>query len=123
LDRVKRFRRKRERATMYVSKGGGNGNGGPVKLCKGLQEWTSSHPALVEYLTLASYPDGSERMVSTLLILAECGRIKVCLSDRDQSRSLWVTADTLEDALGQLEEDLQLGTADWRRSGGGTKRK
>lgn len=103
---------------MYVSKPGEEDNGERVRECEGLSRLATERPALHEYLTLSRYPDGSERTTATLLILCERGRIKLCLGDRERGRSLWVTADSIEEGLAQIDEDLQLGTADWRKSYG-----
>ena len=74
-------------------------------------------PALFEYLSGDRYPDGSPRERSTMTVFCEDAVVKLCLSDRDQGRTLWRSARTLEDALLALEGAIQDGTADWRRSG------
>ncbi len=76
-------------------------------------------PALLEYLQSVSYPDGSPRLRSSLLVLVEDGSVKTCLSDRDQEQSLWRSGSSLEDALLALEATLTGEHQDWRRSGGG----
>lgn len=91
-------------------------SGGPAKMCKGVLTFGEQMPALLEFLTLTVYPDGSVREPSSLIVLIEGGRFKVCLNDRGEGRTLWRTGDTLEDALLSLEEPLQLGEADWRTS-------
>lgn len=75
-------------------------------------------PAVLEYLTAASYPDGSPRERSTLSFFVEDGVVKACLSDRDQVRTLWRSGASVEDAVMALESSLVEGTADWRRSAG-----
>lgn len=76
-------------------------------------------PAVVEYLTAVCYPDGSNRERSTISVFIEDGVVKVCLSDRDQARTLWRSGVSVEDALMALESCVVDGTADWRRSGAG----
>jgi len=76
-------------------------------------------PAVVEYLTASTYPDGSARERSTISIFVEDGVVKACLSDRDQARTLWRSGASVEDAVMALEGAVVDGTADWRRSGGG----
>lgn len=76
-------------------------------------------PAVMEYLTAASYPDGSPRERSTISVFVEDGVVKACLSDRDQARTLWRSGPSVEDALMALETAIADGSADWRRSGGG----
>jgi hypothetical protein len=71
---------------------------------------------LFEYLGSTSYDDGSARRTSTLLVFIEDSRVKGCLNDRQEERSLWVTEDTLEDLLVGLEMVLAAGTGDWRKS-------
>jgi len=107
---------------MFVSKPGASGPADPDQWCGGLKVFAERRPALAEYLTLTKYPDGSDRIPSTMIVLIEAGRFKVCLSDRDLSRSLWITGDSLDSCLASLDEELQLGTADWRRSGGSAGR-
>lgn len=71
-------------------------------------------PAVMEYLTADSYPDGQVRQRATLTVFLEGGVTKVCLSDRDQERTAWRSAAGIEDALISLDEALTLGTVDWR---------
>lgn len=75
-------------------------------------------PAVREFLTSDRYPDDSPRERSTFTAFCEDGVVKVCLSDRDQGRTLWRTGRGVEDALLMIEAALVDGTADWRRSGG-----
>lgn len=103
---------------MWVTQPKPDGAPGGSVECKGLSEMRSLMPAVHEFLTLTTLPDGSSRQVATLIVFADAGAIKVCLSDRQTGRSLWATADTLDDALGALDEAIQAGTADWRVSGG-----
>jgi len=81
--------------------------------------WVASHPALWEYLTLDSYEDGAPREVSMLLLFAEDGRFKAALQDRQEGRSLWSTAESIEGALMSLEAMLQSGMGEWRQMKGG----
>jgi len=74
-------------------------------------------PAVFEYLASGLYPDGSSRERSTMTVFCEEGVVKVCLSDRDQGRTLWRSGRTLEDVLLALEVALQDSSADWRRAG------
>lgn len=71
-------------------------------------------PAIWEYLTISTYDDGSDRVLSTLMVLVEDGQVKCCLNDRDECRSLWVAAGSLQGALRALEELLHDGRALWR---------
>lgn len=77
-----------------------------------------SMPAVLEYLTLAKFEDGSPRELSNLLFFVEDGRIKGCLNDRANECSLWRSGEDLLDVLKAMDEALQSGTADWRASKG-----
>lgn len=86
-----------------------------VRVSQEGEKWVSSHPATWEYLTLETHDDGESRELSMMLVLVEDGRFKVALQDREEGRSLWVTADTLDGALEALETALQDGRGDWRQ--------
>lgn len=73
-----------------------------------------AYPTLVEYLVTVKWDDGSARERSTVTLFIEDGSVKLALNDRDLSRSLYVTADSLDEALGALEEALKDDSADWR---------
>lgn len=79
-------------------------------------------PCLVEYLTVASYPDGSPRQVSSLIIVADRSTWRGCVADKDNDRTLWRSASTLEGLLLELEQALAADDpASWRQAGGGFK--
>lgn len=78
-------------------------NGGPVTVVADDPYMTTNYPAIWEYLTLELYEDGKRRQRSTLMVMVEDGGVKCCLNDRDNARSLWVTAASLEAALAALE--------------------
>lgn len=83
-------------------------------------------PSLLEYLSVSSYPDGSPRQTSSLIVLADGNAWKVCLSDKDNGRVLWKSGPTLQEALESVELALMADDpADWRRSAEatGAKRK
>jgi len=74
-------------------------------------------PNLLEYLTVDKYPDGSKREVSSLVILADATGWRGCLSDKDNGRTLWRTATTVEGLLLALEEAAGLDDeSQWRQS-------
>lgn len=81
-------------------------------------QWAESHPAIWEYLTLDVLDDGKERLTSMLCVFVEGGLVKVALQDRQEAQSLWVTSQSIPEALDALEARLQAGDGDWRQSRG-----
>lgn len=73
-------------------------------------------PAIVEYLSMETWPDGTDRERSSLLVIVESRMIKVCLTDRANSRSLWRANVSLEECLLGIEAALQNNDGDWRKS-------
>lgn len=90
---------------------GASGAGGPIQPCPFWKDF----PALWEYMSSGSYPDGSPRQTSSLTVFIEDGLIKLCLSDRDNSQTAWGASDEFEDALLGLEKALAGGVVQWRR--------
>lgn len=78
-------------------------------------------PAVTEYLSSDKYPDGAARERSVLSVFIEDGRVKACLNDRDAGRTLWRSADGVEDCVMAIECAIVDGTADWRRAAGSYK--
>jgi hypothetical protein len=85
--------------------------------------WESVHPAIQEYLTEANHDDGSPRETSMLCIFVEDGFVKLSLQDREEGRSMWVSAPSLPEALNALERNLQDGVGEWRLSSRGASQK
>lgn len=79
--------------------------------------------AVREYLTSEKYPDGSSRERSTIMLFVETGVVKVCLTDRDQSRQMWRAGQSLEECLQELEDALQSNVQDWRAQNYSGKKK
>lgn len=77
-----------------------------------LEKWG----ALLEFLFAEAYPDGTERKTGTLLIFADEGRLKACLSDRDQMLVGFVTGGSLMELLAAAEAALRQDSVDWRAS-------
>lgn len=71
-------------------------------------------PGLVEFLTLATYEDGSARVPGTLTIFADGCWVKACLSDRDQGLVAFASSDSFTGLLEALELGLQGDTLEWR---------
>jgi len=66
------------------------------------------------YLTETAYDGGQTRVTSTLLIFVEEGCLKLCINDRDNNRSCFVSAPTLSALLAALEDGLAQETLEWR---------
>lgn len=77
-------------------------------------------PFLVEYLTTLVYDDGTARQPSSLVIVADASNWRGCVTDKDNDRTLWRTAASLEGLLLELEEALAKDDpSSWRQAGGG----
>lgn len=83
----------------------------------------SSLPSLYSYLTDSKWEDGSPRELATLMIFAQDGRWKVCLSDKATGRVCFLSGTTIEEALLSLDEGLGTDEVDWRTAGSGQGRK
>ncbi len=82
----------------------------------------ASWPVLWEYLTATAYPDGTARETASLIIVADAGGWRGCLSDKDNQRTMWKTSNTLEGLLLLLEEGAASDDPGaWRAAGGGFK--
>lgn len=74
-------------------------------------------PGITELMTATPLVGKVRRATSTLTVVCEDGQWKVGLRDRDNQVSLWRSGLSLVAALRCLEEGLQAGTVDWRRTG------
>lgn len=74
-------------------------------------------PLILEHLAADKYPDGSKRQTSSLIIVSDGSSWRVCLSDKDNSRTMWKTGPTLQEALQAIELSLMADDpSEWRRS-------
>jgi hypothetical protein len=79
----------------------------------------ASWPCLLEYLTATVYPDGQARETSAVIIVCDAAGWRGCVSDKDNGRTLWRAATTLEGLLLSLEEALATDDpAAWRQAAG-----
>ena len=85
--------------------------------------WAKSMPHVCEYLHDDRWEDGKPREVSTIVIKEEDGRVVVALNDKDLSRSLYRSGETVAEALKALEKALATQSADWRKWFSGPKKK
>jgi len=81
-----------------------------------------NYPALYEYLTSTTYPDGSKRETSTILVFVDDGQLKVCLNDRETSLMLWSSGESFEESLLVMDELLRSDNPPWRESKSKKKR-
>jgi hypothetical protein len=84
--------------------------------------FSTAYPGLLEMLSSVKWPDGSRRASSTLLIFLDQGQAKLCLNDRDQGLTAWVSGSSISEALASLEASLQTERLEWRKPTGNTKR-
>jgi len=77
----------------------------------------ASCPALHEFLTLSSLPDGTARTPSTVLFFSDGGLWKAVLNERDAGLCLWATGESLPQLWDELEARLTAPVVDWRPSG------
>lgn len=86
--------------------------------CKGSlpsDEWLLKNcPAVLEHLCDGRFDDGTPRETSTISIFVDAGVLKVSLNDREQRRTLYVTASNLQDGFLGLEKSLGATVPDWR---------
>lgn len=68
----------------------------------------ASWPNLWQYLSQEAYDDGTPRQKTTLVIVANQSGWQGCLSDKDNSRVMWKTSETVEGLLLALEEGAAL---------------
>ena len=73
------------------------------------------YPTVVEFLSSCQWPDGSSRVTGTVMLLAEDGRWKAWVHDRDAGEGLFISGATPEGLLEQLEAVLSAGNGEWRK--------
>jgi len=89
-------------------------NGSKVEAPWGCDDFLASYPTLQDHLKSSRYDDGSVRVTSTLMIFSDSGVLKICLNDRDNQRSCFVTGGCLKEALDNLEAGLCSDSLEWR---------
>lgn len=85
-------------------------------------KFSKMYPMLWEYITTERWEDGEAREPSSLSIFCEGGILKGSLADRDQKRSVYVSAGSVEGVIHALEKALASGAVDWRAWGSKTKK-
>ncbi len=74
-----------------------------------------AYPCLWEHLSVAKYPDGTLRVLSTLTLFCDAGTVKLCLNDRDQGLTAWASGGSWRACLLALEAGLANDTLEWRQ--------
>lgn len=100
--------------------GSDSGENAKGRWAAGDSELEKKFPALTEFLCEQKDEEGHPRVTSTILLSAEDGLWKVCLTDRCQvggkfDYKLWRSAPTLFGAFAACEKALVEATADWRK--------
>lgn len=70
-------------------------------------EDAAAFPMLLEYLTATRYPTGEPREPACLIVVADASGWRGCVSDKDNQRTMWKTATTVEGLLLTIEQALQ----------------
>jgi len=79
-------------------------------------------PALVEFLTVDKWDDGTARQVGTVMLLVDGVVWKAWVHDRDGRRSCFVSARTPLELLSSVEDVLANSGGDWRPDDRAAKR-
>lgn len=72
---------------------------------------------LFSYLSDDLWDDGTERTRSTMMIFADGSQWKVWFNDRAMNRTCWMTGETIESALIQLDQELADDSVGWKAEG------
>lgn len=69
-----------------------------------------------EFLTARAYEDGQARETGTLLVFYEDGLVKMCVIDRDNGRTAFLSSpEGIKAAFQKLEKGIREEKLDWRR--------
>lgn len=79
-------------------------------------DFLSGRPTVYEYMSSDRYEDGARRRRATMLLMLDGTIAKVLLIDKDMSEQVWAVGETLDEAVGHLEEMLVSGSAPWQRT-------
>lgn len=101
-----------------VAASSGSEGQGPVE-----DGFSTLYPNVWEMVSSSAYPDGSRRVMSTLLLFCDGGLVKACLNDRDQGLTAWCSGESVSACLRTLETGLAGDTLEWRKPVKGGARK
>lgn len=79
--------------------------------------FANQYPNLTGYLTQVKFENGQVRVSSTLLIFSDGESVTLCLNDRHNNRTAFISGATMEGMMDDLEEGLDSGTLDWKTKG------
>jgi len=86
------------------------------------KDFEKCYPNLTAHLRDARYEDRTSRVTSTILIFCENGVLRMCVNDRDNNRSVFFTAATVEEAFMKAEDAIATNTAEWKARQGYARR-
>lgn len=72
------------------------------------------YPTVVEFLSSATWEDGTSRETGTITLLTHEGQLKAAVNDRGSSTSAFVSARSLTALLKAIEAGLAQGTLEFR---------
>lgn len=76
----------------------------------------SRYPCLWSFLSVPWWDDGSPRLLGTVTLFRDAGRLKAAFNDKESGEVGFTTLDETVDVLGALEGALRDDAVDWRRS-------
>jgi len=75
-----------------------------------------SYPALVAFLTEATWEDGTARETGTAMLLFGDGLLKLWLHDRNEPAcAAWAAGEALEDVFAAADDMIATGSGEWRK--------
>lgn len=87
--------------------------GSPSSIWRDLS-FSSTRPALSEFLGDPTFDDRTPRQTGTLLLFCDGSLLKACLTDREQNLVAFLTSQSFDGLMDALEEGLQTQALDWR---------
>jgi len=73
------------------------------------------YPKLFAHLSETHWDDGKPRKTATMLVMVENGRWKGFFHDRDGKRGCWLSAESWEWLLEQIEAAVDSSSTEWRK--------
>lgn len=79
------------------------------------KKFLSLYPTIVMWMTDDKWDTGKDRELATLSVKFSSDEVLISFSDRNEDQTAYTSAETVEDALGLLEEALATDKVSWRR--------